>query len=75
MAEKTVLNVEGMTCSDCARGIEKKLKTRGAENIHIDVASGEVEFELIGDTDVNDAVTDINSLGYKVIEPEQVLVE
>ncbi|MGI8893918.1 MAG: heavy-metal-associated domain-containing protein, partial [Bacteroidia bacterium] len=45
--EKTVLNVEGMTCSNCARGITRYLQKKGLQNVNVDFSSGEVEFEVI----------------------------
>ncbi len=47
MEDKTILNVEGMTCSNCALGISRFLEKQGLHQINVDFASGEVVFEHV----------------------------
>ncbi|TVR87449.1 MAG: cadmium-translocating P-type ATPase [Saprospirales bacterium] len=39
-------NVEGMSCGGCVQKVRQQLEKCGAENIYIDLASGEVEFTV-----------------------------
>jgi Cu+-exporting ATPase len=74
MAEnkKVKLQVEGMTCTNCALGVQKHLEKKGFENIHVDFASGEVVFEAPSDFDEEDVKQGITNLGYKVIEVDEL---
>ena len=47
MKEKTLLNVEGMTCSNCALGVTRMLEKKGLKEIRVDFTSGEVSFEEV----------------------------
>ncbi len=39
-------NVEGMSCGGCVQKVRQQLEKCGADNIYIDLASGEVEFTV-----------------------------
>ena len=65
--EKTVLNVEGMTCSNCALGISKYLQKQGLQDVNVDFSSGEVEFEAIEKNKIPELIKGINKLGYHVV--------
>jgi len=60
------LNVEGMTCSNCALGIKKQLVKKGLENVNVSFSTGEVTYD--GNTKLNsqEIIDSINQLGYKV---------
>ena len=66
--EKTVLNVEGMTCSNCALGITRYLQKQGLKNVNVDFTSGEVEFEAVDDEQMPQLVDGIKKLGYEVTD-------
>jgi P-type Cu+ transporter len=72
MAEKIdhiVLNVEGMTCSNCAMSITRTLSNKGIANVDTNFATGEVSFDIVEAPEkVEDVVKTINDLGFKVIE-------
>lgn len=66
MENKVLLKVEGMSCTNCALSIEKRLKKEGYKNVSVNFGSGEVIFEL--NDDIEKAKKIINSLGYKVVK-------
>ena len=68
MEDKTILNVEGMTCSNCALGISRFLEKQGLHQINVDFASGEVVFEHVEEAKIASIITGINNLGYTVID-------
>lgn len=67
-SKKTTLNVEGMTCSNCAAGITRHLSHKGFKGVNTNFATGEVAFQVVEETQVKVAIEEINSLGYKVID-------
>ena len=71
MSEKIVLNVEGMTCTNCAQGIARFLEKKGLKSVQVDFSSGEVAFEEVPTSSVNEIVQGIHSLGYKVIDTDK----
>lgn len=67
-SEKTMeLKVSGMTCSNCALGIQKALEKDGVKNIFVDFASGTVRY---GGDDIpgqaENVIKRIESLGFAV---------
>ena len=73
--EKTVLNVEGMTCSNCALGITRFLQKQGLQNVNVDFSSGEVEFEEVEKEKLPELIKGIEKLGYEVVETGTVAQE
>jgi Cu+-exporting ATPase len=65
MAEKTVLQVEGMTCAHCASTITRALEKKGAGDVFVSFASGHVEFTA-DKSRLDEFIQEINSIGYKV---------
>ncbi|MEM8887247.1 MAG: cation-translocating P-type ATPase [Bacteroidota bacterium] len=65
------LQVNGMTCSNCALGVEKFLKKEGLEGVSVDFANGEVEFELVNEKEVPRIIEGIESLGFEVNTEEE----
>jgi len=64
------LQVEGMTCTNCALSIEKYLKKEGLDQVHVDFANEEVSFELEAPKALPQIINGINKLGFKVVEEE-----
>ena len=60
------LEVEGMTCTNCALGVTKTLENSGLTNVHADFASGEVTYNATDILTTDTIVHKIQSLGYKV---------
>lgn len=71
MAEKTLLNVEGMTCSNCALGVTRLLEKKGLKEVRVDFTSGEVVFEEVTADRLPEIVEGIRQLGYRVSTPEE----
>ena len=40
----TIIDVQGMTCANCAFGVENQLKKLGADDIKVNFALGEASF-------------------------------
>ena len=68
--QNITLEVEGMTCTNCALAINKALVKKGLSDVDVNFSTGEVRFELPeGKPNVEkDAISTINNLGYKVID-------
>lgn len=64
------LNVKGMTCSNCALGIERYLKKEGLEGVQVDFGSEEVAFELLEPQKLPNFIKGIEKLGFEVIQDE-----
>lgn len=62
------LKVEGMDCANCALGITKRLVRSGDHDVHVDFTTGEASLFLAQHRKESDAITDIESLGYKVTD-------
>jgi copper chaperone CopZ len=60
--------VEGMTCGNCARTVERKLSTRpGVTKAQVDLAGGLATVEFDAErTQLPDLITAIQQLGYRV---------
>lgn len=71
--EQKQLIVEGMTCSNCAMGVTKRLEKRGLKNVDVNFSTGEVRYAA--DTDIEDelVVSDIRSLGYRVADENEMM--
>lgn len=61
------LKVEGMTCTNCALGIEKMLRNKGLHNVQVSFAAGEVSFDQPENYSLEQVKRDIGSLGYQVV--------
>ncbi len=64
------LQVEGMTCANCAQGIQNLLRNKGLKDAEVSFAIGEVSFTQLDQYEINAVKKDIESLGYHIIEPE-----
>jgi Cu+-exporting ATPase len=67
---ETILQVDGMTCSNCASGIQKMLIKNGLPDAQVSFAAGEVLFSAIENYPLEKVKADIHRLGYQVIEPK-----
>lgn len=67
--EKNItLNVEGMTCANCALGIKKQLVKDGLDDVNVSFSTGEVVFKNHEQLNLQQVKDSINKLGYKVID-------
>jgi Cu+-exporting ATPase len=73
MAEHLVeLNVTGMHCNNCAMSIHKLLEKKGLQNVLVSFASEEVKFSNESQLALPQIIKDIESLGFKVIDEEDL---
>ena len=70
-SELITLQVDGMTCTNCAAGIEKSLKNKGLHKVDVSFQNGEVSFEPITALPLDKVKSEIEKLGYKVRKEEQ----
>ncbi len=70
-SENTIfeLQVEGMTCTNCAMSVRKRLEKQGMEQVDVNFASGEVRFENNTNIPITNIAESIEELGYVVIKP------
>ncbi|MHB1276881.1 MAG: heavy metal translocating P-type ATPase [Bacteroidia bacterium] len=71
MTELTELEVEGMTCTNCARSVEKYLEKEGGEDINVNFATKEVRFRNAAGKTLDEISKGIAGLGYQVIGEKQ----
>ena len=75
MSNKTykpiLLKVSGMTCTNCALSVRKQLEKKGFKKVDVDFANGEVSFETDDESLVGNARSNIESLGYKVVDTDK----
>ncbi len=70
------LNVEGMTCSNCALGIRKYLEKQGLEDVSVSFPNSEAAFKFNGShVPLNQIVSGIEQLGFKVVDDTEALAE
>lgn len=67
MGEVRQMQVEGMTCSNCALGVSRYLEKQGLRDVHVDFTSGEVTYTSDRDPDLNTLSQGISRLGYKLV--------
>ncbi|WP_071837474.1 heavy metal translocating P-type ATPase [Thermonema rossianum] len=60
------LKVHGMSCTNCALGVERFLSRKGIENPRVDFASGDVTFTLPAGLPLETVLEGIRKLGYEV---------
>ncbi|MCF8427538.1 MAG: heavy-metal-associated domain-containing protein [Bacteroidia bacterium] len=63
--------VEGMTCSNCAMGVRKRLEKQGMENVDVNFATGDVRFENIPGKPLAEIKESIEELGYTVAKASE----
>ena len=64
--EKVQWKVEGMDCTTCALNIHKYLDKKGAANIKVNFATGDVSFDRSTEVAEEKLATGVTDLGYKV---------
>ena len=66
------VHISGMTCVNCAKGIEKHLKKIGVEKVQVDFANASAQFIPNKYHTANDIVKEINKIGFKAsIQPTE----
>ncbi len=64
--ELELIEVDGMTCSNCALGVTKRLEKRGLDNVDVNFSTGEVRYKKTSEIAKEAIESDIESLGYTV---------
>ena len=62
------LNIEGMNCANCAKGIEKHLQKKGYNGVTVNFSTNEVSFSFTNEKFYQNITKSIEDLGYKIIE-------
>lgn len=70
-AKISELLVEGMHCSNCAMGVQRRLEKQGLAQVNVNFATGEVTFENVPAKPMAEIVESIEDLGYKVSHNQQ----
>ncbi len=70
-SEKQKLLIEGMDCANCALGISRTLTKKGDCDVHVDFATGEANFILAPHRQLEEAIKDIEKLGYRIVRNEE----
>lgn len=69
--ENVQWKVEGMDCSSCALTIHKYLEKQGMKNVKVNAVSGDVSFEMNGDSITTKLAKGLDDLGYHVANEQQ----
>ena len=76
---KKTIKVSGMTCSNCAKGIEKHLNKNGFQDVNVDFPNSEVSLSIDSNKTVSNAEKLINEIGFKAlsenVEDKSVSIE
>jgi len=70
--ELVELNVTGMHCNNCAISVHRLLEKKGLQDIHVDFANEEVKFSGAEESSLPAIIKDIEGLGFKVHENEEI---
>ncbi len=70
IANKVKLDIEGMTCVNCALGLSKYLEKRGASDVNVSFADASATFQIEQETQLPELVEGIHKLGFKVLDEE-----
>lgn len=65
--ERTILNIEGMTCGHCKSAVEKALSAiAGVKEATVDLARKQAT--VLGSVDRNELINTVKDLGYEIKE-------
>ena len=63
------LHISGMTCANCAKGIEKHLSKKGIKEVNVDFSNAEAHY-LSDESNVDYVIKEIESIGFKAKKEE-----
>ena len=69
--KKIKIQVEGMSCTNCAAGIKKQLINKGLEDVNVNFSTGEASCNIDTLHNQNDIENIIQKLGYSIIKPNK----
>ena len=64
------LEVNGMTCVNCAQSVSRSLEKDGAENVEVNFVTKEAAFNVTDPSRIPDMIAHIEALGYRAGQPE-----
>jgi len=70
-SKKIKIQVEGMTCTNCAAGIKKHLINKGLKDVNVNFSTGEASCNIDSLQNQNDVENIIKKLGYSIIKPNK----
>ena len=70
-SKKIKIQVEGMSCTNCAAGIKKHLINKGLEDVNVNFSTGEASCNIDTLHNQNDIENIIQKLGYSIIKPNK----
>jgi Cu+-exporting ATPase len=70
MSNSKNIHISGMTCANCAKGIEKHLNSKGIKDVIIDFPNSEARFIESEYNNTEIVIKEIESIGYKAKEEE-----
>ena len=70
--ENVQWKVEGMDCASCALTIHKYLEKQGMKNVKVNSVSGDVSFQLNGNSLTDKLVKGLDDLGYHVANQQRL---
>lgn len=69
------LQVEGMTCVNCAKTVTKTIERSGGANVDVNFATGEANFIVSNPEDLDTIKKEINNYGYQIKDVEEIKAE
>jgi Cu+-exporting ATPase len=66
------LQIEGMTCANCAMGVQQVLRKKGLSDAEVSFAAGELVYTPVSGYSPDEIRMDISKLGYRVPELNEV---
>lgn len=67
----TTLHIKGMTCANCAAGIQKHLNSKGLEKSSVSFANAEASIYHSEDWDANTLIEELKTIGYEAHEEQK----
>ncbi len=65
--KKIVLQIQGMTCQHCVQAVQKAIESvEGTDDVQVDLQSGEAEFFLEDEAQLDHVKQAIQDAGYEV---------
>lgn len=67
----TKIQVEGMTCNNCAIGLKKNLEKKGFQNVNVNFATAEASFNITNENTEKELEKVIQDLGYTIVKESE----
>lgn len=65
--KRIILQVEGMSCTNCAKGIKKHLESKGIEGVNVNFSTGETSYNLNNKYTEKQVENIIKKSGYSIV--------